>query len=58
MAIGDYEQALQHLEMALQERVPTDVGTLADLAANAGNDPYLEADPRFQELLGGLWETG
>jgi len=56
MAIGDYEQALQHLESAVRERVPTDASTLADLAANAGNDPYLDADPRFQELLGGLWD--
>ena len=56
MAVGDYEQALLHLESSVRDRVPTDVSTLADLAANAGNDPSLDADPRFQQLLSGLWD--
>ncbi|MCZ6761163.1 MAG: tetratricopeptide repeat protein, partial [Gemmatimonadetes bacterium] len=58
IAIGDYEQALQYLESAIRERVPTDVGTLAELAANAIGDPALETDPRFQELFSRLWDDG
>jgi tetratricopeptide (TPR) repeat protein len=58
IAIGDYDQALQHLEAAIRDRVPTDVGTLAELAANVTNDPVLETDPRYRELLGGIWDDG
>ncbi len=58
MAIGEYEQALLHLESAVRDRVPTDVTTLVDLAANSYDDAYLDADPHFQALLSGLWDTG
>ena len=54
-AIGDHERALEHLETAVRDRVPTDSGTLGQLAANVFVDPVLETDPRYRELLSGLW---
>ncbi len=54
-AIGDHERALEHLETAVRDRVPTDSGTLGQLAANVFVDPVSETDPRYRELLRGLW---
>ena len=54
-AIGDYEQALQYLELAVTSRVPTDFVALAGLAANLFADPRLDA-PDFRQLLDGLWD--
>jgi len=54
-AIGDYEQALQHLELAVTSRVPTDFVALTGLAANIFADPRLDA-PDFRQLLDGLWD--
>ncbi len=54
-AIGDYAQALQHLELAVTSRVPTDFVALTGLAANYFADPRLDA-PDFRQLLDGLWD--
>jgi TolB-like protein/Tfp pilus assembly protein PilF len=54
-AIGDYEQALKHLELAVTNRAPTDTVALAGLAVNYFVDPRLDA-PDFRQLLDGLWD--
>ena len=55
LAVGDYEQALQRLETAVEERELTDLASLSSLAANPWGDPILD-EPDFQELLSGLWD--
>ena len=54
LAVGDNEQALQHLRAAVTERISTDVPTLSELATNPWGDPVLE-EPRFREILDDLW---
>jgi len=54
MGIGDYAQALQRLETAVEKRGLTDLAPLSGLAANTWGDPELD-QPRFRELLDGLW---
>ncbi|HEY5623284.1 MAG TPA: tetratricopeptide repeat protein, partial [Gammaproteobacteria bacterium] len=55
-AIGDHETALRHLDVALDERLPTDAAMLGQLAANVFVDPVIETDPRYRERLGRLWD--
>ena len=55
VAIGDYQRALERLEAAVDERVPTDLPTLSRFAANPLDDPELDS-LEFEELLSGLWE--
>jgi len=55
LAIGNYDQALQHLERAVADRVSTDFVTLSGLVANPRDNPQL-ASPRFRALLDGLWD--
>jgi TolB-like protein/Flp pilus assembly protein TadD len=55
MAIGDYDGALQHLQAAVNDRVPTDFAVLARFAANPYGDPVLER-PEFRQLLDQLWD--
>jgi len=57
IAVGDYEEALRRVELAVANRVPTDFAALTLLAANPWDDPEL-ASPRFRVLLGGLWDDG
>jgi TolB-like protein/Tfp pilus assembly protein PilF len=57
-AIGNHEKALEHLETAVRERVPSDAAVLGQLAANVFGDTMLETDPRYRELLSGLWDDG
>ena len=54
-AVGDYAQALQHLELAVTSRASTDSVALAGLAVNYFADPRLDA-PDFRQLLDGLWD--
>ncbi len=54
LAIGNNDQALQHLEYAVTERVSADFITLSALAANPWDDPVLD-EPEFQELFDRLW---
>ncbi len=54
IAVGDYEQALQRLESAFDNRTLIDVATLTELAANPWSDPELD-EPEFRELLDSLW---
>jgi tetratricopeptide (TPR) repeat protein len=55
IALGDHEQALERLEMAITSPEPIAGATniLYFLADNLFNDPVLES-PRFQELFGRL----
>ncbi len=55
LAIGNNDQALQHLEYAVAERVSADFITLSALAANPWDDPVLD-EPEFQELFDRLWD--
>ncbi len=54
LAIANSDQALQHLEYAVTERVSADFITLSALAANPWDDPVLD-EPEFQELFDRLW---
>ena len=54
IAVGDYDQALERLEAAVDDRAILDVSTLTEFAANPWNDPVLN-EPEFRELLDGLW---
>ena len=49
LALGDHEQALSHLERAIDEQDPN-IFTLAELKANAYQMPVLD-EPRFRNLL-------
>ena len=55
IAIGDYEQALQHLQAAVStpQAVPGAVNTLSQIRANPSGDPAL-GGPVFQDVLAGL----
>ncbi len=55
IAMGDYERALQRLESAVQDRVPTDMIALTAIEANPWRDPELER-PEFRELVSRLWD--
>ncbi len=55
VAVGDYRQALQRIESAVNERVSVDQAALATLAANPWGDPELDR-PEFRDLLDGLWD--
>jgi len=57
IAVGNYDEALHHVELAVVNRVPTDFAALAELAANPWNDPEL-ASPPFRALLDELWDDG
>ncbi len=57
IGIGDYEQALQRLESAVNNRVLTDFAVLTAFASNPWNDPVLN-EPEFRELLDNLWGDG
>jgi len=54
IAVGDYEQALQRIESAVNERIPVDQTALTLLAENPWGDPELDK-PEFRALLDGLW---
>ena len=54
IAVGDYEQARQRLESAVQNRTLTDVLALTAIDANPWHDPELDK-PEFRELVTGLW---
>ncbi len=51
IALGDYEEAYQRLEAAVNDPAPASNDTipLGDIKANVYSDPVLE-EPRFQEL--------
>ena len=55
IAVGDYGQALQRIESAVNERVSVDQTALTILAENAWADPELDK-PEFRALLDGLWD--
>ena len=55
IAVGDYGQAFQRIESAVNNRVSADQAALANLAANPWGDSELEK-PEFRELLDGLWD--
>ena len=55
IGIGDYEQALQRLETAVEERGLTDLAPLSVLVANPWGNPELDA-LEFRALLDGLWD--
>lgn len=54
IAVGDYGQALQRIESAVNERLSVDQAALVALAGNSWGDPELDA-PRFRALLDRLW---
>ena len=54
IAVGDYGQAHQRLESAVQNRTLTDVLALTAIEANPWNDPELNK-PEFRELVSDLW---
>jgi hypothetical protein len=49
LALGNHDQALLHLEQAVDEQDPN-IFTLAELKANAYQIPVLD-EPRFRGLL-------
>ena len=55
IAVGDYEQALQRIESAVNNRISADQAALANLAANPWGDSELEK-PEFRSLLDNLWD--
>ena len=55
VAVGDYEQALERLELAVNGRSPVDQTALIALARNAEGNPELDK-PEFRALLDGLWD--
>ncbi len=55
LAIGENSRALEHLQLAVSDRVSTDVPTLSELASNPWGNSALE-EPEFRELLDGLWQ--
>ena len=57
IAVGNYDEALRHAELAVANRVPTDFAALVELAANPWDDSEL-ASPKFRMLLDGLWIDG
>jgi len=54
VAVGDYGQALQRRESAVDTRVTSDQVALVRIAANSWGDPELDG-PEFRELLDCLW---
>ena len=54
IAVGDYEQARQRLESAVQNRTLTDLLALTAIEANPWRDPELNK-PEFRELVSDLW---
>ena len=48
IALGEYDEALKRLELAVNKRIPN-VLPLAEIKANAYRIPALE-EPRFQQL--------
>jgi hypothetical protein len=54
IAVGDYGQALQRIESAVNGRISVDQIALTLLGQNPWGDPELER-PEFRELLDGLW---
>jgi len=57
IALGDYEEAFERFEAAIDDPAANGGITLqllADIAANAYSDPALDG-PRFQELLSRMW---
>ena len=54
VAVGDYENALQRVELAFDERVTVDQTPLFSLASNIWRDPELDT-PRFRAFLDNLW---
>jgi Tfp pilus assembly protein PilF len=55
VAVGDYEQALERLELAVNGRSPVDQTALIELARNTEGNPELDK-PEFRALLDGLWD--
>lgn len=55
IAIDNYEQALQRLESAVQNRVLGDLAALAGIRANPWRDPELDS-PAFRTLVSNLWD--
>ena len=54
IAVGDYGQARQRLESAVNARLAIDQTALIALASNSWRDPELDK-PEFRELLDSLW---
>ena len=57
MALGDYEQALQRLETAVDSRAPHELIPLMEIKANIWADPVFEEDPRFVDLRSRIGES-
>ena len=55
VAVGDYKQALQRIESAINKRLSLDQTALVALAGNSWGDPELEK-PEFRALLDSLWD--
>ena len=57
LALGDYEEAFERFEAAIDDPAANggiSLQLLADIAANTYSDPALDG-PRFQELLSRMW---
>jgi TolB-like protein/Tfp pilus assembly protein PilF len=54
IAVGDYEQAMERIESAVDKLVTLDQTPLFLLASNSWGDPELDT-PRFRALLDNLW---
>jgi adenylate cyclase len=55
MAVGDYQQALRRIELAVNERFCLDQAALAFFAANSSGNAQLSS-PEFRALLDSLWD--
>ena len=55
IGVGDFEQALERLTLAVQQRELGDIVPLTVLAANPWDIPELD-EPEFRNLLDGLWD--
>ena len=56
IAVGDYGQALQRIESAVDERVSVDQTALFALAGNSWGDPEMDI-PEFRAFLDGLGDA-
>ncbi len=56
IALGNYDEALRQLEVAMENPASVNNTTLSELKANPWAIPELDT-PRFREVLGGYWSV-
>jgi TolB-like protein/Flp pilus assembly protein TadD len=55
VALGDYEQALTHIERAIASRAPSEINLLVEFKWNGWGDPHMLTDPTFVSTREGIF---